>query len=158
MQKVLFTKIILFTVILFINFDLQATHFRYGHITWEIVDSTEAGIDVKFNVQAAWRTTFFTDFLFNEYGYDNYYNLSLGQKFSWGDFFFGDGQDVPLELTVTSINSTDDWVFGVGEFTHTYTQNLAYEASIEDCCRLNNVNNLGIDVDYRVSTLLDLSV
>ncbi len=158
MLKIIYTKIIVITIILLSNVDLQATHFRYGHITWEIVDSTQAGIEVKFTVQTAWRITYFTEDLYS-YGYFDYNTLSLGQKFVSGDFFFGDGEELPLVLTVTSLNSADDWVYGVAEFTHIYTESSPYTAYIEGCCRLENVNNINYyNPDYLVSTLLDLSI
>ncbi len=54
---------------------------------------------------------------------------------------FGDGDQEPETVTVTSVNSSDDYMVSVGTFTHAYSCVGPYTAEYSDCCRLSNLKS-----------------
>ncbi|MBS1645547.1 MAG: T9SS type A sorting domain-containing protein [Bacteroidetes bacterium] len=55
---------------------------------------------------------------------------------------FGDGSSSSIYLTVTSINTTDDWFVGTYQVSHTYAgTSTSYTASYTSCCRIGNSSN-----------------
>lgn len=144
----------------------HATHFRYGHITWQAIGSNSA----TFTVQGAWRRS-------NTPSFDECVNpATLGVipctgagglaavgniiREDIGDtrLFFGDGTDASvanpsnpserfLLYQVTSIDPTNNWLFGLAlnpaslpavdtTIEHTYPGTGPWTARIDSCCRI----------------------
>lgn len=179
----------------------RATHFRYGHITWVPKANSPGTID--FTVQGVWRrdaygngsglnrcvtptnpptTTPCTgaggfagvgDIIFETQG------SSGGTKFNFGDgsplFAVTIGSQTALLYLVTSIDPTNNWLFGLAldhrslptinttiEHTYAPAAGSTVTAKIEDCCRISgcvspyaHLNNP--DNGYRVTTTVDLT-
>jgi len=131
-------KILLFTVFIgcFCYAEIaNATHFRYGNISWRWV----SGNTIEFKVQQAWRRTFF-------FGPPN-----VGSTVNTGTLFFGDGFSQAINLSVTQVNLTDDWFFGETTITHTYTNPGEFTAYFSSCCRISTLEN-GADNSFYMET------
>jgi len=119
--------------------EVSASHFRYGHITWEeLGPNPNGGFDVEFTIQTAWRRSAF--------GIPN----SVGQSFDLG-MSFGDGNFANFSNVVTAVSSTEDWSAAVGTFVHTYQNPGNYIAFFEGCCRLGGIENTS-EGDFYIST------
>jgi hypothetical protein len=70
----------------------QASHFRYGNVSWRWV----SGNTVEFKISQSWRYTAFY--------------AEQGQQVNPGDFYFGDGTIAAIPLQVTAVNKVDDWM------------------------------------------------
>ena len=94
-----------------------ATHFRYGTITWQINDPTHPNI-VTIRFDSAWRWS---------YPWSPTANPPLGTVVNPGNLVItgpgGYTSTIPLNITVTSINTVEDW------FTGTFTQNVTLPAA-----------------------------
>lgn len=118
--------------------EAQATHFRYGNITWERVAGNP--YQIRFRVTQAWRRSF-------------YGSPGVGATVNTGIFNTGAGT-VPINLTVTSVNLTEDWFYGEYTFVKTYASTTAnYTASFNGCCRISSLSN-NADRAYLVSTMV----
>jgi hypothetical protein len=135
----------------------HATHYRYGTMSWE---PTENANEVVFTGAQAWRSSFFG-------------NPPLGSIVNVGSITTGDGGSVPLNVRVVSINTLNDWFFGIfvdangaEGIQHTYpAQNnngQPWEASWSSCCRISprssgnyHVNNP--DQSMALETRIDLA-
>jgi hypothetical protein len=119
----------------------SASHYRYGSISWTRVSSSTKA--VKFKVSQGWRLSAFG-------------GVTLGGTITNDVLYFGDGSYAYITLTVTSINSTDDWFYGEATISHTYTSAGPFTAYYEGCCRygfmVNNSNG-----SYRAETTVDLN-
>ena len=160
----------------------HATHFRYGTIDWH----PAGGNKITFHLQNAWRRN----------GYNTCYHTNnttvpctgTGGLPGVGDiiredigttrFDFGDGNSVgsnannPLYYQVTSIDVTNNWLFGEAldgnklpaadpNIDHTYATTGNFTAGIDSCCRISavlapneHINNP--DVPYRVQTTVSV--
>lgn len=107
--------------------EANATHFRYGNITWERVSG--APNQIRFRITQAWRRSF--------YGAPNVGNtVSTGVQFNTG------AGTVPINLTVTSVNLAEDWIYGEFTYVKTYsTTSATYNTSFSVCCRVSNLSN-----------------
>src|SRR6187549_480518 len=104
---------------------LLASHFRYGSISWTNV----SGNTVVFKISQAWRTSAF-------FGG----TPPIGTVFAAGaDFNFGDGTSVPVNLTVTSVNPAEDWLYAEMTVSHTYASPGSRIASASNCCRISTL-------------------
>jgi hypothetical protein len=140
-SNLLLKVLVLFFVFTFFQTtESKATHFRYGNITWTWV----SGRTVTFHVEQAWRRTYYTP------------TPTLGNPTNTGNFNFGDGTTtVPINLTVTAINTTEDWFYGETNITHTYSGVLpSFTAFFSSCCRISSLQQGNNDLDFRVQTLV----
>jgi len=64
---------------------------------------------------------------------------------------FGDGNGDSITTTVTSVNSSEDYMISVGTLTHTYSGPGPYTAQYSDCCRLSNLKS-GADGNIILAT------
>ncbi len=160
----------------------QASHFRYGHITWSAAD----GNDVEVRVQAAFRRNGYAcvdpiaeiyvpcseadgfpgvgDIIFENIG---------GSVLEWGDGSPPAGAEFgALFFKVTAVDLDQNWWFGLAldnadlpaidtSLSHTYPAAGNYEAGVASCCRISgfdppneHINNP--DGDYRVATLINV--
>jgi len=117
-----------------------ATHFRYGSITWTNV----SGNTVQFQINQAYRRSFFGAPV-------------VGSLVNVGSINFGDGSAAAINLTVTSVNLTEDWFFGTATLVKTYSSNATRTASFESCCRLSTLAN-DPDGSYRTETVVNPGV
>jgi hypothetical protein len=101
----------------------QASHFRYGNVSWRWV----SGNTVEFKVSQSWRYTAFY--------------AEKGQTVNPGDFFFGDGTATAIPLQVTAVSETDDWMYGEAIITKTYSSSGTYTAYFTGCCRVSSLKN-----------------
>lgn len=123
------------------------SHFRYGNISWQATGNPN---EVEFTIETAWRSSFGA--------FPN--NISIGDAISLGgsgNFNFGDGNSntSSLQATVTSINTTEDWFFGVTKLIHTYASTGDFTAFFNSCCRLSNLQN-NRDNNYRLETIVNI--
>jgi len=163
------------------------THFRYGHISWTPL----GGNTIEFTIQNAWRRSAYTT-SFGRCVDPSDVNLpsiactgpggsaGVGDviiEFQGGTLFNpGDGSGSigsprgPLAYLVTSIDATNDWLFGLAldpnslpgidtTISHTYAATGTYVANIDSCCRtttFDHINNRG--TPYRVETNVTVGV
>ena len=134
----------------------QATHFRYGHITWK------ARPDIATNTA---EITLYASFRRSGYG-----ALVVGSTFTETvgatSLNFGDGMSVPGTLTfkVLAFDPAADWVYAVAlnpadptkPITHTYGNQGPWTANIDSCCRISTLRNAP-DGRYRVAALINFS-
>ncbi|WP_198666921.1 HYR domain-containing protein [Taibaiella helva] len=105
----------------------EASHFRYGNITWSRPD-------------AASRTVTFT--LTQSYRMSNWTGVSVGSTISDGVFLsFGDNNSEQVSLKVNSVNVAEDYFIGTFTTTHTYSSSGNFEVSYSNCCRLSTLQN-----------------
>jgi hypothetical protein len=89
-----------------------ATHFRFGTISWKILDQTKPN-QVQFYSSFTFRRSFF--------GTPN-----VGSTINPGTFTFGDGSAaVQLYLLISSIDTVNDWASGTFTNNHTYPATVA---------------------------------
>ena len=116
----------------------EATHFRYGNITWSIPDPVSAPRTVRFEVTTAWRAGW-VDSTTLQFG-DGGYNVTTQGA------IIGSGVDAAgLEYKFTRYAAT-----------HTYAAAGQYTAYFGSCCRISELVN-GADDDFRVEAKIDLT-
>ena len=132
----------------------QATHARYGHISWEPrPDISETTVD--FRVTVAFRRTYFG-------------NLQIGSIFRPGWVNFGDGQRVRPDFEVIAMNAQENWVIGralqpgmePGYLRHTYSTPVRsngdpWEINMSVCCRISSLRN-SANSNFRIFATVDL--
>ncbi|MEZ4447609.1 MAG: hypothetical protein R3B72_51510, partial [Polyangiaceae bacterium] len=116
----------------------EATHFRYGNITWNVPDPVNAPLTVEFTVTHAWRTTFI-DTVTLQFG--------DGQQVNSG------GGDVTIGTGVDAAGES----YTIREFvtSHTYASPGNRTAFFTNCCRVSSLINAG-DANFRVEAQVDL--
>ncbi len=130
----------------------EATHFRYGSISWT---QTENPGEVVFSGAMAWRHSAFGG--------------SVGDIRGEGSLNFGDGSSASLCWQTVTLNSANDWLYGTiigcdgNPLKHQYSGTGPYVVSWSSCCRISlqssgnyHVNNP--DGSERLETVVDLSV
>jgi cysteine-rich repeat protein len=160
----------------------HATHFRYGHLTWQLV----SGTTVEFTLQNVFRrddnptvnpcVNPSTNTVIPCSGGDGFAAPGDVIRENIGDtrLNFGDGSPTVgspgnggLFYLVTSVDPTNNWVFGLAidpaalpaidtSIRHTYAPGT-WIARIDDCCRISpavapNAHINNPDLDYRVET------
>ena len=126
---------------------LNASHFRYGQITWTPDPSTPGKID--FTINTAWRRSAFTSFCSGS---------CVGTTINHGATFrFGDGGTAPGTAIITSENITDDWIFVTQNVSHTYSSNGNFTAYFQSCCRISGLEN-GSSGSFRVETIVNINL
>ena len=112
----------------------EATHFRYGNITYTRLDPVNAPRTVRFEVTMAWRAGFIG-------------NSALD---------FGDGIINPVNTGVEIGSGVDAsgllYKFFRYAVTHTYpnTMQTQYTASFTSCCRLSNLLSQANDKNFLI--------
>lgn len=113
-RKLSFLRATILTVVVVLcSFSAEATHYRYGNISWQRV-AGGSGFRVEFKISVAWRKSF----------NNTWSNASIGSVVSGGMTFrpvhYQSGSNVPIQLTVTSINQAEDWFYGEFTYVHDY--------------------------------------
>lgn len=119
--------------------EAQASHFRYGNITWERVSGNP--YQIRFKVTQSWRRSAF--------------GVNVGQTINPGTPVNTGVSSQNVNLVVTSVNLAEDWLYGEYTFVQTYPTTTAnYTASFNSCCRIGSplVNNS--DGWFAVSTVV----
>ncbi|NDK57261.1 T9SS type A sorting domain-containing protein [Pontibacter fetidus] len=116
-------KSFLITILILSATMAQASHFRYGNVSWRWV----SGNTVEFKISQSWRYTAFY--------------AEQGQLVNPGDFNFGDGTHAAIQLEVTAVNKTDDWMYGEAILTKTYSSAGNFTANFTGCCRVGELKN-----------------
>jgi photosystem II stability/assembly factor-like uncharacterized protein len=130
MKKLIFTLITIATFFL-APLTSEASHFRYGHVTWTRVPGTR---DVTFTITTAWREDATETIAFN----------------------FGDGTSVTGVLgTEIQYVPGSHRVFQL-QVTHTYATDGPFTAYLYDCCRISTLQN-GADGYFTVSSVVCLA-
>ncbi|KAM9984301.1 hypothetical protein ACTFIZ_004015 [Dictyostelium cf. discoideum] len=111
----------------------EASHFRYGTMSWA---PTTRYNNIKITVNLAFRRSYFSYLG----------TISVGKTISEGNIDFGDGSTTPLVMTVTSLDTANDWFTAIWTGTHDYTpqqvaQTKNYRAVYTSCCRLSTLLN-----------------
>ena len=143
----------------------MATHFRYGHLTWE------KRTDISENTVAISLTAAFRRDGYSGSASDGHPQIGDIIEEEIGDtkLYFGDGNSTDvLFFEVTSYDSTENWIIGKAEIPtsgydkeiiYTYPASSVYTLYIQSCCRLSasgsHVNNP--DGYYRLETDVDLT-
>ncbi|MGN6647811.1 MAG: T9SS type A sorting domain-containing protein [Cytophaga sp.] len=127
--------------LLFFSNVSEATHFRYGSISWQHV----SGNTYQITVSQAWRKSFFP-------------NVVPGGIVQTGTMTLGDGTSVSVNLRVTTIDPVEDWFYGVYIFNKTYPATPAiknYDVIFTGCCRISTLLNAH-DQTYRSFTTVNV--
>ncbi|MBF8295610.1 MAG: hypothetical protein HW389_2155, partial [Bacteroidetes bacterium] len=132
----LFLGVALFAGILFAEV-AQATHFRYGHVTWRRVGGPTSRT-VEITVTEAWRSSAVTSLSYS----------------------FGDGPGSFVSSPYTTIATLSDlagegYTIKQSKVTHTYTADGPYLVAAESCCRISSLINAG-DASERLEMIIDL--
>lgn len=165
----------------------RATHFRYTHISWSVV----SGTTVAFTVQSSWRRNDTPSFnpcvnpatntvipctggglpLPGDVVREDIGDTRL--DFDDGSPTVGNGGSGGLFYLVTSIDPTNNWLFGLAldpsslptldtSIAHTYPGPGTWTPQIASCCRIQasatpnaHINNP--EFDYRVQTVVTLA-
>ena len=109
----------------------EASHFRYGHITWTRTPGTRT---VTFTVTTAWR-----------YDFTETINLD-----------FGDGTTSGSAVGTEILYVPNDYRVYQTQITHTYATDGPFTASFYSCCRISTLQN-GADDNFWVSSVVCLS-
>ena len=121
----------------------QASHYRYGNIRWSRPNSTSK--DVTFVITQGWRKTFFTSG-----------TLNVGDVVSaTSALAFGDNTSANINITVTSVNTAEDYFTGTATIVHTYPSLTTYTPNYSNCCRLSTLQN-NHDENFASQTIVNL--
>jgi len=116
----------------------QATHFRYGNLSWRQLPTDPTGRTIEYKLTMGFRLGFFTP------------TPTVGSTVtntaanSGAAFNFGDGNSISVfDFKVTSVNTADDYLYGEATLTYTYgaTAPASLTAFIESSARLNGLQN-----------------
>lgn len=132
--------LLLFSVFIFCSNEAEATHFRYGSITWERVVGNP--YQIRFKVSQAWRRSFYGSPIVGSTVTTSALNTGI--------------TSVNINLVVTSVNVAEDWIYGEFTYVQTYPATTAtYTASFANCCRISPpvLQNNG-DGNFTVSTIV----
>jgi len=121
----------------------QASHYRYGTLTWRTVPADPTKLTVEFKVSRAYRRSA-TAFA----------NVTVGSTVSAETLDFGDGTTGSITLTVTSLDIAGGVFYGEASIVHTYAAAGNYQAFFSSCCRLSTLAN-NADGTWYVSTLVN---
>ena len=91
-------RALLISAFLVLGFESEATHFRYMSVNWQITATTATTRTVQFNITQSWRRSAW-------FGAGS----AVGLTFTPIIWNYGDGSTIPLLLTVTSENTSEDW-------------------------------------------------
>ncbi|WP_118974545.1 HYR domain-containing protein [Taibaiella koreensis] len=132
--------VILFSVLTAIR--AEASHFRYGNITWSRPDAASRTITIT---------------LTQSYRMSNWPGVAVGSTISDGVFLnFGDNSNAQVSLKVNSVNVAEDYFIGTFTTTHTYASSGDFNVSYSNCCRLSTLQN-NADGNFGQVTSVNLS-
>jgi MYXO-CTERM domain-containing protein len=118
----------------------EASHFRYGNITWTVPDPVNAPLSVRFDVTVAWR---------EDYPFIDSTTLN-----------FGNGKTNPPNAGATIGTGTDaaglEYLVQRYTVTHKYAAPGVYTVFFTSCCRTSNLINAGDD-SFRVEAKVDVT-
>ena len=109
----------------------EASHFRYGHITWTRVPGTR---NVTFTITTAWK-------------YDYVDPIDLN---------FGDGTSLSSVSGTEILYVPNDYRVFQAQVTHTYATDGPFTVSFNSCCRISTLQN-GADDYFTISSVVCLS-
>ena len=147
-------RVLLAIVLLICAGTVNASHFRFGHFTWEAKPEISPST-ADFQLTVAFRGSAF--------GRPN-----IGQMFRPGYFYFGDGTSGYFNFEVIARNVQEDWVVGravqagneSGLVRHTYpsanNNGKPWIASFASCCRIGSLRNAS-NASWRVITEVNLA-
>ena len=95
----------------------QASHFRYGDMSWRVVQSNPTGRTIEFKVSAGWALSFTSAITIN----------------------FGDGTSGTVPIGYTNINGV--YQYGTGTLQHTYGTNGNFTAVYSGGNKISNLQN-----------------
>lgn len=126
--------LLLFAVMFAFSFTAGATHYRYGNISWERV-SGGSGYVVQFKASIAWRKSF----------NGTWQNATVGSVVSAGIPFRpvspSSGPYYYPNMTVTSVNVAEDWLYGEFTWTFDYGSPGTYFAGWSSGARIGSLVN-----------------
>ena len=139
-----FATILLTALMLLGNvFTAQASHYRYGNMSWS--RATTSSTSVTFVLNQAWRTSFFSG-----------QTVAVGQPVTGTvNLDFGDGNSQAVTLTVTSVNAGEDYFTGTATIVHNYASLTTYTASYNSSARLSALVNNG-NAAFGSTTIVNL--
>ncbi len=133
---------------------VEASHFRFGHFTWQArPDISPQTAD--FSMTVAFRSSAFG-------------HPAIGQTFSPGRFTFGDGGAASYRFEVIARNLQEDWIVGRaieagqqnGIVRHVYpsvnNNGSPWRAAFESCCKIGSLRNAA-NANWRVITQVNLA-
>ena len=133
---------LIFTLVLASSAPAQATHYRYGSLTWKTDAADPSGRTIRFKVSQAFR--------------ENYPwpggPPSVGDTEFTGRLNFGDAILAPINLVVTSVNVADNSFFGDVEIVHTYATAGGFVAFFTGANRLSPPLQNNFDQGWYVKT------
>ena len=148
-----FSRYFLIVVGLLLTLSVEASHFRFGHFTWEArPDISPTTVD--FRMMVAFRSSAF--------GHPN-----IGQTFRPGRFYFGDGGSGYYNFEVIARNLQEDWIVGraiqsgqePGVVRYNYrdvnNNGVPWKANFSSCCKIGSLRNAA-NASWRVITLVNL--
>ncbi|UQA61149.1 MopE-related protein [Polyangium aurulentum] len=119
----------------------EASHFRYGNITYKIPDPIGSPLTVRFDVVTAWRS---------DYGSAN----------TTTPLYFGDNTSNPPTDGAIIGSGTDasGQKYNVHRYTvtHTYPMPGLYTVTWGDCCRITALSNASSD-NFQITAKVDLT-
>ena len=150
-----FKAIALFALLFFVAPQAEASHFRYGNVSWTVISNSGSSTVVEFTVTAS------------------YYYGAGSQFTAWGsipvggtintvdDFIFGQGSAIRNDLiyTVTSKNNNESWLVASCTFRYTYTTLTNFQAYMRGVARIGTLQfpNNSLNLEYYIRTVVSLS-
>lgn len=121
----------------------QATHYRYGSLTWrQDLTADPSGRTIVFKVSQAFR---------EDFPWPGGPPI-VGDVENTGDLSFGDATTAPILLAVTSVDIPDNSFFGEVEIRHTYSSSGSYVAFFTGGNRLSPPLQNNADQSWYVKT------
>lgn len=117
---------------------VEATHFRYGSISWRQV----SGLTYEFKVTQGWRRSAFG-------------GANVGSTVNVGSLQYTTGSPSPVNLVVSAVNIPEDWFFGEAIILKTFTSAGDVDAFFTTCCRISTLENAA-DMSLRISTRVNV--
>ncbi len=150
----------------------DATHFRFGHLTWQPRTDVDPNA-VEFQFQVSARRSAFScashPGVCDEGTTSTYpeperplVGDTVVEDLGGTTLCFGDGQCTStLEFDVTAIDATSDWFVGTVTIPYTYASAGNFSASSDDCCRLNECSGINAHLNnggdaYRLETVVNV--
>ncbi|MGL4598870.1 MAG: hypothetical protein ACRCYO_15240, partial [Bacteroidia bacterium] len=127
---------IIMLLMLFVSTEVQASHYRYGNISWSRPNN--ASRTVEFTVTQAWRLSAFPGSIVGSV-INPFTPLEFGDATAANNF----------SLTVTAVDPVNDWLYGTATVLHTYAgTGTSFTVSYYSCCRISSPlqNNIGGDM------------
>lgn len=124
---------------------VEAFHFRFGSVAWRQLTGGQGRL-FEFDFQTSWKYSHFLEVL----GYDT---LEVGDVVEYRDITIN-SINSPLFINLTSININEDYFIGETRFQHEFEADGVSVVQIVQCCRFDQIENIGDDTGYRVATAI----